>query len=171
MSSRQIQIRRGTSEQHENFTGALGEVTMDTTNKTLRIHDGETAGGVALAKQEDLDTADYVIEYQTPTAENGYTWYRKYKSGWVEFGGRIKGGFSQSSSWNTRTINLPLELKDTSYIGTVVLQWNYSSGVTGIQDEIYVSTGTTTSMTLRYFAVSSSSEMFCIWRAIGTYEV
>ena len=32
--------------------------------------------------------ADAVIDYQEPTAENGYTWYRKYKSGWVEQGGQ-----------------------------------------------------------------------------------
>lgn len=43
--SRQIQIRRGTATDHSNFTGAMGEVTMDTTNKTLRVHDGVTVGG------------------------------------------------------------------------------------------------------------------------------
>ena len=43
--SRQIQIRRGTTAQHSNFTGAIGEVTMDTIKKTLRVHDGETVGG------------------------------------------------------------------------------------------------------------------------------
>lgn len=30
------------------------------------------------------DAVDYVIAMQRPTADNGYTWYRKYKSGWVE---------------------------------------------------------------------------------------
>lgn len=43
--SRQIQIRRGTKNQHASFTGAIGEVTMDTTNNTLRVHDGKTVGG------------------------------------------------------------------------------------------------------------------------------
>ena len=43
--SRQIQIRRGTSAEHNNFTGAIGEITMDTTNNTLRVHDGVTPGG------------------------------------------------------------------------------------------------------------------------------
>lgn len=43
--SRQIQIRRGTATENDAFTGAIGEVTMDTTNKTLRVHDGETCGG------------------------------------------------------------------------------------------------------------------------------
>lgn len=84
--SRQIQIRRGSATEHEDFTGAIGEITMDTTNKTLRVHDGETVGGTPLAKQSDLDTADYVVEYQNPTAENNYSWYRKYKSGWIEQG-------------------------------------------------------------------------------------
>ncbi|MBQ8255610.1 MAG: hypothetical protein IJY99_01445 [Alphaproteobacteria bacterium] len=50
--SRQIQIRRGTATEHENFTGAIGEVTMDTTNKTLRVHDGETLGGIAMARAD-----------------------------------------------------------------------------------------------------------------------
>lgn len=91
--SRQIQIRRGTAAEHTNFTGAIGEITMDTTNKTLRIHDGETPGGTVLAKQSEIvtpphaDMTDYVIAMQMPTAANNYTWYRKYKSGWIEQGG------------------------------------------------------------------------------------
>ena len=52
--SRQIQIRKGTSVEHENFTGVIGEVTMDTTNKTLRVHDGETVGGTVLAKKSEI---------------------------------------------------------------------------------------------------------------------
>lgn len=54
--SRQIQFRRGTATEHENFIGAMGEITVDTTNKTLRVHDGVTAGGTALARQSDVST-------------------------------------------------------------------------------------------------------------------
>lgn len=88
--SRQIQFRRGSSAEHETFTGAPGEITVDTTNNTLRVHDGETPGGTTLAKRSeipDLTPYDYVIEWQSPTANNNYTWYRKYKSDWVEMGG------------------------------------------------------------------------------------
>ena len=63
--SRQIQIRRGTATEHENFTGAMGEVTMDTTNKTLRVHDGETAGGTPLAKQSEIPTIPPIPEFST----------------------------------------------------------------------------------------------------------
>lgn len=51
--SRQIQIRRGTAAEHDGFTGAIGEVTMDTTNNTLRVHDGATAGGHEVLKKSD----------------------------------------------------------------------------------------------------------------------
>jgi len=43
--SNQVQLRRGTATQHSTFTGAEGEVTYDTTNKKLKVHDGSTAGG------------------------------------------------------------------------------------------------------------------------------
>ncbi len=43
----QVQRRRGTSSQNDAFTGALGEITIDTTNKVIRVHDGSTAGGFA----------------------------------------------------------------------------------------------------------------------------
>jgi len=43
----QVQLRRGTSAQNNSFTGAVGEVTVNTTDSTLRVHDGATAGGTA----------------------------------------------------------------------------------------------------------------------------
>ena len=45
--STQVQFRRGTSGQNDAFTGAVGEITVDTSLYTLRIHDGVTPGGVA----------------------------------------------------------------------------------------------------------------------------
>jgi hypothetical protein len=48
----QVQLRRGTSAENDSFTGAQGELTYDTTNKRVRIHDGGTAGGFEI-KTED----------------------------------------------------------------------------------------------------------------------
>ena len=47
--AKQLQLRKGTATEHNTFTGANGEVTVDTTNKTLRVHDGSTVGGTMLA--------------------------------------------------------------------------------------------------------------------------
>ena len=41
----QVQFRRGTTSEHSSFTGAVAEVTVDTTLDTLRVHDGSPAGG------------------------------------------------------------------------------------------------------------------------------
>ena len=46
----QVRLRRGTTAQHASFTGAEGEVTVDTDKETLVVHDGSTAGGHPLAK-------------------------------------------------------------------------------------------------------------------------
>ena len=49
----QIQRRRGTTTQHGSFTGAVGEITIDTTKDTVVVHDGSTAGGHPLAKENN----------------------------------------------------------------------------------------------------------------------
>lgn len=52
--SKILQVRRGTTDAHENFTGMIGEVSFDTDAKTLRVHDGETLGGFALARADQI---------------------------------------------------------------------------------------------------------------------
>ena len=43
----QVQFRRGTTTQNNAFTGANGEISVDTDIRTLRLHDGTTGGGSA----------------------------------------------------------------------------------------------------------------------------
>ncbi len=40
-----LQFRRGTTAQNDNYTGSVGELTIDTDLDTLRIHDGINSGG------------------------------------------------------------------------------------------------------------------------------
>jgi len=40
-----LQLRRGTTAQNDAFTGAVGELSLDTQKDVLRVHDGSTAGG------------------------------------------------------------------------------------------------------------------------------
>jgi len=54
----QVKFRRGTSTQHNSFTGADGEITVDSTNKTVRVHDGSTVGGHRLAKYNEIVVAN-----------------------------------------------------------------------------------------------------------------
>ena len=51
----QIQLRQGTTTEHNTFTGAVGEVTVDTTKDTLVVHDGVTVGGHPVATRANAD--------------------------------------------------------------------------------------------------------------------
>lgn len=52
MATTAVQFRRGTETQNNNFTGAEGEVVVDLTWRTVRVHDGEQKGGFALARED-----------------------------------------------------------------------------------------------------------------------
>lgn len=115
--SRQIQFRRGTTAQNDQFTGAIGEITVDTTLNTLRVHDGKTAGGHKIARMADVPDvycSDGVVQFQMPSSENKYTWFRKYKSGWVEQGG-IADSSETSERWTSVTVNFPIKMRDKFY--------------------------------------------------------
>lgn len=57
--SKAVQRRRGTTAEHLNFIGLQGEWTQDTTKNTIRVHDGVTAGGFPLAREDgNIATAD-----------------------------------------------------------------------------------------------------------------
>lgn len=58
--SKILQLRRGTTIANDNFTGMAGEITMDTDAKTIRVHDGITLGGFALARA-DTPTSGFDI--------------------------------------------------------------------------------------------------------------
>ena len=47
-----LKLRRGSTTQHASFTGAEGEVTIDTTKDTAVVHDGSQAGGRPLARED-----------------------------------------------------------------------------------------------------------------------
>lgn len=139
----QLQLRKGTTSDNDSFIGAEGELTYDTETKGLRIHDGVKQGG---------NLIDTIVFFQAPTAENNYTWARKYASGWVEQGGQANTGTSGN------TVNFPIEMADTNYqiqITCKSASSNYSTGITG--------SPTTTSMKI----VCYNEDRLCCWEVKG----
>lgn len=50
----QVKRRRGTNDENDAFAGAEGEITVDLTNKELRVHDGSgSTGGFRIGRQSD----------------------------------------------------------------------------------------------------------------------
>ena len=52
----QVQFRRGTTAEHLTFKGADGEVTVDTSLKTIVIHDAITNGGFPVLRQDGTNS-------------------------------------------------------------------------------------------------------------------
>lgn len=99
---KQVQLLRGTTAENNIFTGEEGALTYNTETKAIVVHDGQTQGGGGF-----IDT---VVEFQLPTEENDYTWYRKYASGWVE-----QGGYVQSPENTGQAVTLPVTMLDAYY--------------------------------------------------------
>ena len=73
-----------------------------------------------LADVSALNQGDYVIKTQLPTEENNYSWYRLYKSGWVEQG-KFRN-FMESNASVTCMLIIPM--KDTNYFVTGLYDTN-----------------------------------------------
>lgn len=58
--SEEKKFRKGTTTEHSTFTGALAEVTVDTTKKSVVVHDGSTVGGFPLAKEDMSNLSTFV---------------------------------------------------------------------------------------------------------------
>ena len=75
-----------------------------------------SAWASSLAGKANIDLSntpanvDYVVESQEPTSANGYIWYRKYKSGWVEQGGRCTVPATNGLSSSSVTVTLPVPI-------------------------------------------------------------
>lgn len=107
--------KSGGTQYYEDFLG-----TINLSGAYLKIGEnivwtGMDSPGLHQKANTDLSNIpaniDYVVESQLPTAQNNYTWYRKYKSGWVE-----QGGISQGSGSSTyKEVSLAIEMSSNNY--------------------------------------------------------
>ena len=64
----QVQFRRGTTAEHDTFTGAVGEVTVDTDLKTLKVHDGSNPGGTRIATFSNIAEQTHTFSDESSTS-------------------------------------------------------------------------------------------------------
>ena len=115
-----------------------------------------------LADVSALNQGDYVIETQLPTKENNYSWYRLYKSGWVEQGGYV----SYTGSWTEGHIDsvvLPIEFANTDYR----IMIGRTQPADGDVLTSYDVNKTTTGFGISSYAVNQSSAVASNWFAVG----
>ena len=75
-----LQFRRGTTTQNNAFTGTAGELSVDTTLDTLRIHDGSTAGGFALLKETGISNLTLNAQAEIRLGDSDSSNYVGFKS-------------------------------------------------------------------------------------------
>ena len=62
----QLQFRRGTTAQNNAFTGAVGEISIDTDTENIRVHDASAAGGF------EIIPSGTIVAYGAATAPGGW---------------------------------------------------------------------------------------------------
>lgn len=159
-NNRKLRLKRGDTTANDAYMGMAGEITMDTDTGIIRVHDGETVGGVAMARAIDI-AGDWVVESQLPTAENNYTWYRKYKSGWVEMGGWRQITMSVNGADNI--IALPQTMASTNYTIIATLAGTYGGRTISAQKD----KSTTNTISIGGYVPGGTEQNQCIWIVFG----
>lgn len=99
----------------------VGEYTTDAVQNTAGLNAG-LFNNKADRDFYNTSMIDFVVARQLPTAENNYTWYRKYRSGWVEQGGYISANNAREIS---SAVTLPVPMANMNYSVTIAPQSIY----------------------------------------------
>lgn len=108
---------------------------------------------------ESPKMAIFLVAKQDPTAENNYTWYRKYSDGWV-----IQGGIFDAPSnvaGVEKTLSLPITMSNDKYTAI--------GGVHAISNDtsIYLFVATKTTTTVTFMCNVTSSALTQNWLVSG----
>jgi len=151
--STQIQRRRGTTGEHSTFTGAAGEITIDSTKNTVVVHDGTTAGGFPLAKEAnaltssaigvtvqayDANLTSFVTAVNLPTSDGTAGQFLKTDGA---------GTVSFASIPTINTLNDIGNVTITSAAAGQFLKWSGSAWVNATVEAFDTQTHTTTATT------------------------
>lgn len=112
---RTLQIYRGTTAENESYTGAAGELTMDTTKNELRIHDGSTAGGHKIGAGYhpdlfDVKWADHILNDVQWLRADTFSWQAGsvYQAAYQHLTADITGKTLQSETIGGTTVQFYL---------------------------------------------------------------
>ena len=60
-----LKFKRGNTAKNNAYTGSAGELTVDTSKKTVVVHDGVTAGGSVLATEQSASNPSNIVQDST----------------------------------------------------------------------------------------------------------
>lgn len=109
-----VQRRRGTNAEHSSFTGLEGELSVNTTNDSVHVHDGATAGGFELARADGSNVGNFAVGGDLDVTGN------------VTIGGNITLGDADTDGITVNadlTSSLIPNADDTYDLGSASKQW------------------------------------------------
>ena len=136
---------------------AMIQLAVSATDQAFETCTGVLAD-VADLKQNKVTKGHEVVEFQAPTAQNNYAWYRKYADGWVE-----QGGYVAVLGQQNTTITLPVEMADTNYVVQITNDFNDASNQYGSQ----CNGRSTTQIIIKCGSYSSGDQMHANWQVNG----
>ena len=95
----------------------VGQFTQTALENTAGLNASLFNGKADTDLSNVSNNIDFVIDKQDPTSSNDYTWYRKYKSGWVEQGGCFNRTIGTSAT--TWQYTLPVPMANAQYTASV----------------------------------------------------
>jgi hypothetical protein len=138
--SKSVRIRRGSTLDHQQFAGAEGEITIDTTLDTIRVHDGSTLGGFVLLNtvKNSVITAPELIANRilyknSYTDQNSFPQASQYPGMVVYSQADQKAFISTGTAWNsfTQSSDLANFVESSSNTGNTVLDFTITAGKQG----------------------------------------
>ena len=157
----QLQFRRGTTSQNNSFTGAVGEITVDTDTDALLLHDGSGAGGI------EIFPAGTIVGFGNTTPPSGFlacndqavsrtTYARLFAAIGTSFG--VGDGSS--------TFNMP-DLRDRAPLGYGTNNASMGAATTGIAASAVMTSATKTG--LQTGSSTSGSTTVSLSKSNGTF--
>lgn len=132
----------------------------------VQLATGATDEALETCTQVLADVADLkdhrVIAFQAPTADNNYTWYKKYKDGSVE-----QGGVIATVSDAALTVNLPVTMADTHYTVSLNRATTDSTALSGLNSRWDAYWGKTTTSFGCWEKWGTTTELS--WEVKGVY--
>ena len=145
-ATKAIKTWSGTKAQYDALPSkdadTLYNITDDSDAQTYEAYTKSETDALVNAKQDKITgvsgVGDYVVEWKAPTSDDP-SWYRKYKSGWIEQGGFVA---STATDYEEQTVTFPKTMANNNYTVQVTAQSNYT-GTDAVKGRSYYNPTTT----------------------------
>lgn len=134
-----IQFRRGTTAQHATFTGALGEMTVDTDKDCVVVHDGSTAGGFEMARSDanNIET-NAITATHLNVSGNGTSGQLLFSDGDGSFSWNDNRSVGYGQSWRNISVGNGTTYTNSSSRAVMVYLWQTNSSSTNYTQQITI---------------------------------